>query len=167
MLDTGFPRADAENDFARARRRQVLAALAHRLRHQPAGSDRLLPLDEVTGALRVRGQRPLGLQSIRVDTIVGTVDSRRDYDRHFRPTSNRVRERWEQLALAQRRGAAVPPIEVYRVGGLHFVNDGHHRVSIAAATGQQTIDAYVTEVLTTVPPNRTTRPGDLTRQLEP
>jgi hypothetical protein len=47
---------------------------------------------------------------------------------------------------------------VYRVGGQHFVSDGHHRVSIAAATGQQTIDAYVTEILTTKPPNRTTRP---------
>ena len=45
-------------------------------------------------------------------------------------------------------GAAIPPIEVYRVGDRHFVSDGHHRVSIAAATGQQTIDAYVTEILT-------------------
>jgi ParB-like chromosome segregation protein Spo0J len=52
------------------------------------------------------------------------------------------------LALAQRRGAAIPPIEVYRVGDQHFVDDGHHRVSIAAATGQESIDAYVTEVLT-------------------
>jgi hypothetical protein len=40
---------------------------------------------------------------------------------------------------------------VYRVGGLHFVEDGHHRVSIAAATGQETIDAYVTEIATGVP----------------
>jgi hypothetical protein len=38
---------------------------------------------------------------------------------------------------------------VYRVGDQHFVSDGHHRVSIAAATGQRTIDAYVTKVLTT------------------
>ncbi len=38
------------------------------------------------------------------------------------------------------------------MGGLHFGRDGHHRVSIAAATGQQTIDAYVTEMLTTAPP---------------
>ena len=53
--------------------------------------------------------------------------------------------------MAQRRGAAIPPIEVYRIGGLHFVSDGHHRVSIAAATGQQTIDAYVTEILAAVP----------------
>jgi hypothetical protein len=63
-----------------------------------------------------------------------------------------VRYRWERLALAQRRGEPIPPIEVYRIGGLHFVNDGHHRVSVAAATGQREIDAYVTQVLTTVPP---------------
>jgi len=94
--------------------------------------------------------------------IVGTAEQRHDFDRHFRPTTGRVRERWEQLALAQRRGAAIPPIEVYRVGGQHFVSDGHHRVSIAAATGQQTIDAYVTEILTAKPPNRTTRPQPTT-----
>jgi hypothetical protein len=49
----------------------------------------------------------------------------------------------------------MPPIEVYRVGKLHFVADGHHRVSIAAATRQCLIDAYVTQVRTAVPP----RPG--------
>src|SRR5207244_12717429 len=92
-----------------------------------------------------------GLQTIGLDTIVGTVDSRRDFDRHFRPTSSRVRERWERLALAQRRGESIPPIEVYQVGDLHFFKDGHHRVSIAIATGQTTIDAYVTEVDTVVP----------------
>jgi hypothetical protein len=153
MLDTGFPRADAENDFQRARRHHFLATLTHRLRRQPPDSDRLLVLDQVVGALGWRGERRLGLQTIPLDTIVGTVDSLRDFDRHFRPTSNRVRERWEQLALAERRGAAIPPIEVYRVGGLHFVSDGHHRVSIAATTGQQAIDAYVTEILTAVPPD--------------
>jgi hypothetical protein len=42
------------------------------------------------------------------------------------------------------------------VGHRHFVSDGHHRVSIAAATGQQLIDAYVTQVLTTVPPHTQT-----------
>ena len=158
MLDTGFPRADVENDFLRARQRHFLGALAHRLRGQPVDSDRLLTLDEVTGVLGRRGERQLGLQTIRLDTIAGTAGSRRDFDRHFRPTTGRVRERWEQLALAQRRGAAIPPIEVYRLGDLHFVSDGHHRVSIAAATGQQTIDAYVTKVLTTMPPNGTGRP---------
>ena len=160
MLDTGFPRADAENDFLRARRHQFLAALTYRLRGRPADSGRLMPFDEIVGSLGWRGQRQLGLQTIRLDTIVGTAGARRDFDRCFRPASGRVRCRWERLALAQRRGEAIPPIEVYRVGHWHFVSDGHHRVSIAAATGQQLIDAYVTQVLTTtVPPHtQTARP---------
>ena len=152
MLGTGFPRADVENDFLRARRRQFLAALAHRVRRERGDSNRLAQLDEVVGAPCWRGQRQLGLQAVRLDTIVGTAGSRRDFDRRFRPTSTRVRFRWEGLALAIRRGEAIPPIEVYRVGQQHFVADGHHRVSIAAATRQHQIDAYVTEVRTACRP---------------
>ncbi len=149
--DTGFPRADVEDDFIRARRRQVLARLANWLRREPDDVNVILPFDEVVAALGRRGERYLGLRTIRLDTVVGTVDSTRDFDRRFRPTSGRVRERWERLALAQRRGESIPPIDVYRVGDLHFVKDGHHRVSIALATGAKTIDAYVTEVLTVMP----------------
>ncbi|HKB29488.1 MAG TPA: chromosome partitioning protein ParB [Streptosporangiaceae bacterium] len=159
--DTGFPRADVENDFQRARRRQTLARLAHWLRREPDDVNLILPFDEVVAALGMKGERSLGLQTIKLDTIVGTVDSRRDFDRRFRPTSSRVRERWERLALAQRRGESIPPIDVYRVGDLHFVKDGHHRVSIALATGQTTIDAYVTEVLTAVPAKGIRHRGDL------
>jgi hypothetical protein len=149
--DTGFPRADVENDFLRARRRQALARLAQRLRRAPDDVNVILPLDDVVAALGRRGERRLGLKTIRLETIVGTVDSGRDFDRRFRPTSGRVRERWERLALAQRRGEPIPPIDVYRVGDLHFVQDGHHRVSIAMATGAKTIEAHVTEVLTVLP----------------
>src|ERR1700685_1959698 len=151
LADTGFPRADVENDFLRLRRRQVLSRLAQRLRRGPDDVNVILPYDEVVAALGMRGERRLGLQTIQLDTIVGTLDSSRDFDRRFRPTSGRVRERWERLALAQRRGEPIPPMEVYRVGDLHFVIDGHHRVSIAMATGARTIDAYVTEVRTQVP----------------
>ena len=159
--ETGFPRADVEDDFLRVRRRQVLARLAHRLRREPDDVNLILPFDEVVAALGMRGERSLGLRTIPLDTIVGTVDSRRDFDRRFRPTSSRVRERWERLALAQRRGESMPPIDVYRIGDMHFVQDGHHRVSIAMATGQTTIDAYVTEVLTQVPAKGIRRRGDL------
>jgi len=30
-----------------------------------------------------------------------------------------VRPRWERIATAQRRGQAMPPIDVYRIGELH------------------------------------------------
>ena len=49
-----------------------------------------------------------------------------------------MRERWERIAAAQRRGESMPPIDVYRVGDLHFVRDGHHRVSVARAQGLRT-----------------------------
>ena len=37
------------------------------------------------------------------------------------------------------------------MGDLYFVEDGHHRVSIALASGAKTIDAYVTQVDTELP----------------
>jgi hypothetical protein len=107
------------------------------------------------------GEQRLGLRTIPLARIVGSVDSMRDFDRLFRPTSSRVRERWERLALAQRRGESIPPIDVYQVGDLYFVADGHHRVSIALTTGQKTIDAYVTEVLTAVPADGIRHRSDL------
>jgi hypothetical protein len=58
------------------------------------------------------------------------------------------------MATASRRGESVPPIDVYRIGEVHFVKDGHHRVSVARAQGLETIDAYVTEVQTEVGADR-------------
>ncbi|GHF77613.1 hypothetical protein FHX82_004321 [Amycolatopsis bartoniae] len=159
--DTGFPRADAEHDFLRARRRQVLSRLANWLRREPDDVNIMLPFDEVVEALGYQGERRIGLRVIRLDSIVGSVDRGHDFDRRFRPTSGRVRERWERLALAARRGEALPPIEVYRVGELHFIIDGHHRVSVALAMGLSTVDAYVTEVRTKLTPSGIRYRGDL------
>jgi uncharacterized protein DUF4032 len=159
--DTGFPAQDAKSDFARARRRRVLARLAHRLRGGPSDVDLILPFEEVVEALGRRGERHLGLQTIPLDSIVGTVDRTRGFDRSFRPTSGQVRKRWERIAKAQRQGEAMPPIQVYRIGGMHFVKDGHHRVSVARAQGRRDIEAYVTEVITAVDPDRELRLADL------
>jgi hypothetical protein len=161
MADTGFPAADAENDFLRVRRRQVLSRLAAWLRRAPDDVSEILPFDEVVAALGRTGERRLGLRVIPLDSIVGSVDRTRDFDRWFRPKSGRTRERWERLARAQRRGEAIPPIDVYRVGELHFVRDGHHRVSVAHALRLRTIDAYVTVVTTKIDPTGISSRGDL------
>ncbi len=121
----------------------------------------ILPFEEVVDALGRVGERALGLHTIELDSIVGTVDRTREFDRDFRPTTPRLRERWESIAAAQRRGQAMPPIDVYRVGALHFVRDGHHRVSVARAQGLRTIDARVTEVITRVSPDDGLRLGEL------
>ena len=54
-----------------ARRHQALARLAGRLRGEPAEHSLVRTLDEVTDELDWRGQRYLGLQTIRLDTIAG------------------------------------------------------------------------------------------------
>ena len=147
-MDTGFPSTDAQFDFSRARRQRALGRLASRLRGEPSDLQLILPFEEVVEALGRTGERPIGLESIALDSIVGTVGRERDFDRSFRPTSGRTRPRWERIADAQRRGEDMPPISVYRIGELHFVRDGHHRVSVARALGLSHIDAFVTEVTT-------------------
>lgn len=158
--DTGFPQSDAQFDFSRARRQRALRRLADRLRREPSDVNVILPFEEVVEALGRRGERSLGLRTVPLDSIVGTVDRRREFDRSFRPTTGKVRPRWERIATAQRRGESMPPIDLYRIGDLHFVRDGHHRVSVARALGNDAIDAYVTEVMTAVEPGPL-RPGDL------
>ena len=159
--DTGLSSLDAESDFQRARRRQVLSRLARRLRGEPDDINLILPFDEVVAAVGRTGERRLGLQTIDLTTIVGSVDRTADFDRRFRPTSNRLRERWQGINLAQRSGRGMPPITAYRVGDLHFVRDGHHRVSVALALGHNIIEADVTEVLTQIPAGGISDRGDL------
>jgi hypothetical protein len=158
---TGFPSADAQDDFSRARRSQLLAELGRRLRRDPDDVALILPFDEVVDALGMVGEVELGLQTIPLDSIVGTVDRTRDFDRGFRPTTPRVRGRWQRIAAAQRRGESFPPISVYRIGDLHFVRDGHHRVSVAKSLGREDIDAYVTQVRTRIPTGEGLRLADL------
>ncbi|MDQ4096724.1 MAG: chromosome partitioning protein ParB [Actinomycetota bacterium] len=160
-MSTGFPDADARDDFLRVRRQRVLSQLRLRLSGRDGDLDQILPFEEVVRALGRLGERNLGLQIIPLDSIVGTVDRGREFDRRFRPTSNRPRERWERIAAAMRRGEILPPIEVYRVGELHFVKDGHHRVSVAGALGRDTIDAYVNEIITREPASVGTVMADL------
>jgi hypothetical protein len=159
--DTGLPQADAQFDFGRARRRRALARVAAALRREPSDVNVILPFEEVVEALGRRGERQLGLQTIPLDSIVGTVDRSREFDRAFRPTSSRVRPRWERIAEATRKGKAMPPIDVYRIGELHFVKDGHHRVSVARELGYEVIDSYVTEVVTELGAERAIRLHDL------
>lgn len=160
-LPTGNPAADAATDFQRARRRRAVARLVSRLRGEAGDVNVILPFEEVVAALGYVSERELGLQVVALDAIVGTVDRTRDFDRDFRPTSSRVRRRFERIALAQRRGEPMPPVSLYKVGELYFVRDGHHRVAVARELGHEDIDAYVTEVFTRVGATRPLRRSDL------
>jgi len=159
--DTGFPAADAQDDFLRARRRQALSRVGRGLSRASGDVDLILPFDEVVAALGRVGERNVGPQVVLLETVLGTVDRKHGFDRQFRPTSRLVRARWEAIANAMRRGEAMPPVSLYRIGEVHFVRDGHHRVSVARAMGLQKVDAYVTEVITRVGAERSLTVEDL------
>jgi hypothetical protein len=160
-VSTGFSGSDAQNDFSRARRARLLADIGRWLRREPDDVGLILPFEEVIEALGRTGQHDLGVQIVPLDAIVGTVDRSVDFDRGFRPTSQRLRSRWERIAAAQRRGESMPPVSLFKVGDLYFVRDGHHRVSVAKSLGRKDIDAYVTEVTTRVKLGTETRLSDL------
>jgi hypothetical protein len=161
-MGTGFPDADARADFTRQRRRRALANIVSRLRAEPDDVSIMLPFEEVVAALGRTGESDLGVQTIALDSIVGSVDrSRGQFDRAFLPTSAGPRGRWERIATARRRGDAMPAIDVYRIGDLHFVKDGHHRVSVARALGDKVIEARVREVRTKLGAGAELRIGDL------
>jgi hypothetical protein len=138
-----------------------MARLSARLRRVPDDVRVVLPYEEVVAALGFVSEHRAGLEVVPLDAIVGTVDRGMDFDRRFRPTTGRVRSRWEHIAAAMRRGEALPPVDLVRIGEIYFVRDGHHRVSVARALGRTDIDAYVTEVVTGVGAERTITLADL------
>ena len=133
-LDLGVTRMlGADDAFRRARR---------------GSGDALTYLADDVGWAATCPRRRLGVQAIAIDSIVGTSDRHKAeaFDRSFRPPAW-SRGRWAQMYHAATHGVELPPISVYRVGGEHFVRDGHHRVSVARALGAASIEAHVVELV--------------------
>ena len=146
--DTGYVAADAERDFRRLRRQRRWSGLATKLRLTAGTCTQLVSFAEVTVGLGATAQYDLGLQTVELDTIVGSVGKVRDFDCGFRPGRTVNERRWLGIARALRSGESLPPVILYRVAGRHYVQDGHHRVSASRAVGRQSVDAFVVEVLT-------------------
>ena len=83
-------------------------------------------------------------EAVAVDSIVGSVDRYANLDHQFRPYGTST-PRLRAIQQAMAHGDALPPIEIYRLHGVCYVIDGHHRVAAALATGQVYLDACVIE----------------------
>ncbi|MDX1662212.1 MAG: hypothetical protein R3272_00360 [Candidatus Promineifilaceae bacterium] len=97
------------------------------------------------------GRMAQGRREISLDAIVGSVGRYNDFTSTFLPRTAADAGRWAAVRAAAPDISRLPPIEVYQLGDGYFVLDGNHRVSIARRTGQQYIEAYVTEIRTRVP----------------
>ena len=83
------------------------------------------------------------MQVVPIKLIVGSEGRYKDFDNHFFPKSNFLKARWERVDSAVLQSITLPPISLYEAGGLFFVRDGNHRVSVAKMKGQEYIDAEV------------------------
>jgi hypothetical protein len=107
----------------------------------------LLPLGEVTERLRVTAHSYVGVRSIPLDKIIGSVDRASEFDRNFHPQRRDSEARMRKLEAAFPNGD-FPAISVFEVGGAYFVSDGHHRVALAHQRGQEFIEAEVVSLAT-------------------
>lgn len=144
---SGWFENQADEDFSRARTRELLSHLAGLL--DPA-RESLLPFEDVVAILKPGAQTYVGVEAIEVDRIVGSEGRYRDFNRHFLPRREFLRSRWKSIDMAHYEDVPLPPVRIYEVGGVYFVRDGNHRVSVARMRGQTMIDAEVTKLDTLV-----------------
>ena len=88
--------------------------------------------------------RSAGRQSVRLDDIRGTEGRAQGFDDKFYPLSDQTRQRWQSVAAAVDEGVQLPAVQLIQVGSRYYVRDGHHRVSVNRALGQEVIEADVT-----------------------
>jgi hypothetical protein len=84
----------------------------------------------------------VGMQDIPVEQIAGSLNRNKDFDAEFRPLRDHLRERWVDAYL-QKDVNSWPPVRLHQIDGTYFVEDGHHRVSVARCTGVHFIQAEV------------------------
>ena len=91
--------------------------------------------------------RSLGIRTVAVSRIIGSVGRASELESSFRSVSHRRAEeaRYEQVRKAMNRGVSLPPIVLYKLGYGYYVLDGNHRVAAAKELGQLEMDALVTE----------------------
>jgi hypothetical protein len=155
----------ADKDFTRARRKAFLRRIGAFLRRDP-GSNRLLSFDEVKSALGAVEQVYLGMRTVPVEKIVGSVGRHRDFDRAFLPSTGDLEERWKRIDQMMHRAEELPPVSLYKIRDTYFVRDGNHRVSVARQLGVEMIDAEVIELRSRVPIDSALTAGDLLHKIE-
>lgn len=83
-------------------------------------------------------------KAVSLDAIKGSCGRSKDFDTDYKPINTHSKERWLRVATAVFTGKQLPPVELVQIGTQFYVTDGNHRVSVAKALGQETIQAHVT-----------------------
>lgn len=153
-----FLENEARGDFDRVRSRALFGAVLGVLKRSKRD---LLSLQEVRDTIKPRGETFRGIRQVPLDKIVGSEGRYADFTKEFLPRHEHLRLRWQRVDMAHLGDIILPPITLYEIGGVYFVRDGNHRVSVARMQGATEIDAEVTSLSSTIP----LRPGMTTDDL--
>ncbi len=135
--------AAANNLYNKVAQRGLLAGLKRLFGRKETTT--LFTLDEARRQIRVEGHEAVGEMTVDLDMILGTAADGRaqDFDVNFRPLQTHNKERWLGVAAAWLNGRRLGCVKLVQVGDIFFVEDGHHRISVAKAMGEHVIEAQV------------------------
>ncbi|TVQ24162.1 MAG: transcriptional regulator [Spirochaetaceae bacterium] len=139
-MSSAFINNQASEHFNKARTQAMFSRILNILNPH---NEEMLSLQDVKDAVRPMGETYRGLQVVDVDHIVGSEGRYRDFNRGFLPKREELRNRWTRVDKAHLQDIILPPVHLYEIGGVYFVRDGNHRVSVARTQGMQAIDAEV------------------------
>jgi hypothetical protein len=137
----------AYHDFSRARGKAFLSQLQNFMN---TDKDRLLSFNDVKDILKPKNEVYRGSQTVPIKMIVGSEGRYHDFNKYFLPKKEHLRQRWQRVDEAHLKDIILPAIQLYEIGGVYFVRDGNHRVSVAKMQGVEFIDAVVTTLKTEV-----------------
>lgn len=139
-MDSMYLSSQTSDDFYKSHQKALINEIQHLLNPEEAA---LISFTDIKKLLKPKDETYRGMQIVPIDLIVGSEGRYQDFDNHFFPKSTYLKNRWERVDAAHIQGVILPPITLYELGGLYFVRDGNHRVSVAKAMGQEAIDAEV------------------------
>lgn len=139
MANTIFDIHSREN-FSKARKQAIFSKILNFLR---PGREDLLSLDEVRTMLSPGSESYRGLKAVDIDLIVGSEGRYQDFNKTFLPRREHLKRRWTNIDKLHLQNVTLPPVQLYEIGGVYFVRDGNHRVSVARMQGAKMIDAEV------------------------
>jgi hypothetical protein len=148
----------SKEEFESARFKSLLNNLKYFL---VGRNNELLSFEKIRKEFKLYKQRYLGIRTVKVEDIVGSLDRYRDFDRYFLPKKVHLQQRWARIHNLISSDVILPPVSLYKVGEMYFVLDGNHRVSVSKNTGVKYIDAEVTEFMTDLPLKRGMDPGEI------
>src|SRR6056297_1501486 len=117
----------ARDDFNKARSKATISQLLNTLTPE---RQRLLSLEDVRNLLKPKTEVYKGMQIVPIDKIVGSEGRYNDFTSAFLPKRDFIRGRWESVDRAHLSDVILPAIKLYEIGGVYFVRDGNHRVSV-------------------------------------